>query len=138
MVTSDLPSSLVGSHTHTNVSTVWMEAVTGPGIANIVELGNYGSEQSKCSSCCKNSFPQWWAIQVFTEKILVLGVVGIPYWTRKQAYFSNEEKHPGEDNWKSSEKENMGSIRYIERNRPNFSLLTKTWLWIKVSSIYVQ
>lgn len=125
MVTSHIKaSSLVGPHTHTNISTVWLEAVTGLGIANIVELGHYGCEQSKSSSCPKNSLPQWWAIQGFTEKILVPGVVGIPYWTRKQAYLSNEEKHPGTDNLGCSEKDNIGSIRYIARNRPaNFSLL---------------
>lgn len=80
-----------------------MEAVPGLGVENIVELRNYGSEESKGCPCPKNSLPQRLAIRrIITENCSVFGVICIPHRTRQQAYLSNEEKHPDTENYTGS------------------------------------
>lgn len=88
-------ASFEGSQTNSSLSTIWLEASSGSGVENIVELRNYCGEEDESCPCTKNSFSQCLAIwRVFTENGPIMGVVGIPHGTRQQAHLSNEEKYP--------------------------------------------
>lgn len=90
-------SSFVGSHTHAGFSTtVWLEPVSGTGIANVVELGDYCGEEDESRPCTEHSSSQELTRPgvVIIKVGSVLGVVGIPHGTRQQAHLRNEEEYP--------------------------------------------
>lgn len=72
--------SFVGSHAHTSVSSIRLEFLPGTGIANVVKLGDDGSEEDEGGSCRKNSLSQGLARgRVFRENSSVLGVISISH-----------------------------------------------------------
>lgn len=87
-------SSLVGSHPYASVD-IWLETVICLGVVNIVKLGDNTSENNECSPCTKDPLSQRLATRrISRQSRPVLGVVGIPHRTSKQAKLSNDKCHP--------------------------------------------
>lgn len=70
---------LVRPQSYPGFSTIWLEAVLGLGVAQVVKLGNNGGEEHECGSCPKYALPQGLARGgVLAKYGPILGVVRVP------------------------------------------------------------